>query len=132
MIFKWSEYIELSEQLINNGESSDIKSAYYRTSISRSYYGVYCIAKDKVEEYLGDKVPKGDSHTFVHDKFNYSSGRIAKKIGLDLQRLHIERKKADYDASEIFEKEQAKTILKQAKSLLKLYNDPNLKIDSRH
>ncbi|MBF0464409.1 MAG: hypothetical protein HQK88_08440 [Nitrospirae bacterium] len=99
MIFKWSEYIELSEQLINNGESSDIKSAYYRTSISRSYYGVYCIAADKVKDYRGSDIPKGDSHTYIKDIFSNSSGRIAKIIGEELKWLRSERVKADYNAS---------------------------------
>jgi len=40
MSFDWIEYIYLAEKLLDKPEESSL-----RTSISRSYYGIFCIAR---------------------------------------------------------------------------------------
>jgi uncharacterized protein (UPF0332 family) len=68
MDFEWTQYIDLAEQLIEYANNSVLKSAYYRSSVSRSYYGVFCIARDKIKE-EGFDIRQHDSHNFVIGKF---------------------------------------------------------------
>ena len=131
MAFEWSQFVELAEKLIGYGEGTGLESAYYRSAVSRSYYGVFCIARDKVEEILGYSVPPRDSHRFVIYKFTYSSTNITRKIGKDLDSLHKKRQKADYTNPEDIDITQAQKALEIAKRTLKNYEDTNLKIDAR-
>lgn len=131
MAFVWAQYIKIAEELIAQGDSSLIESAYFRSSVSRAYYGAYCTARDIVEQTLGFSVPKGDSHTFVINKFKYSSGRVTRKVGEDLNRLHEKRRKVDYEASADIDSTYAKTALEQAQGIFKLFSDPNVKIDAK-
>lgn len=129
MPFDWAEYIKIAEDLIVQGDSSPIESAYFRSSVSRAYYGAYCTARDIVEQKLDYTVPKGDSHKFVINKFMNSSGRVTKKVGEDLNRLHGKRRKVDYEASADINREFAKTALQQAQNIFKLFSDSSVKID---
>jgi hypothetical protein len=57
MSFKWSQYVDLAEKLIEYAKNdSTLELAYYRSAISRSYYGVLCIAIEKVQKAGYDQV----------------------------------------------------------------------------
>lgn len=45
MSFDWEDYIRLSEELIK--KTGALEEANFRSSISRGYYGVFCIARNK-------------------------------------------------------------------------------------
>ena len=96
MSFKWETYLQLADNLINEHKNTDIPEAYLRSAVSRSYYGVFCIAK-KFLERKGERIPFRDSHSFVINKFKKSNRRSEKKIGGYLNRLKEIRKYADYD-----------------------------------
>jgi hypothetical protein len=42
MNFNWIRYIYLATELLKGSDES-----YYRSAISRAYYGVFCIARDR-------------------------------------------------------------------------------------
>ena len=74
MSFSWKIYIRLAEELIDNSENSDIKEAYLRSSLSRSYYGVFgnayhfLIHNQKVDK----KELEKDTHRKVINGFKYN------------------------------------------------------------
>ncbi len=126
MSFDWSEYVELAEKLIEQDKDKKIESAYYRSSVSRSYYGAYCLARDLLIN-KGFYISRTDAHKTVREAFQQDSRSVTKKVGEDLKRLWGERKNADYDAPESFDKVRAEKALKLAKKLLELYSDHNVK-----
>ncbi|MCI0602501.1 hypothetical protein L0156_05760 [bacterium] len=98
MSFPWKSYIDLAGELLNTANISAIQEAYLRSAISRSYYGVFGIARN----YLirnGVRIPFVDTHKFVSTQYQKSSVRTRKEIGEKLKRLWRERKTADYDES---------------------------------
>lgn len=108
MNFDWKLYIQLSEELINSQKNLFLQEAYYRSAISRSYYGVYCIARNFLA-IKGINIPKVDTHRFVRDEYMKSPNKTERKIGNALQNLLIERKDADYENNAIIDKKRAET-----------------------
>ncbi|GMT47865.1 MAG: hypothetical protein IEMM0007_1431 [bacterium] len=126
MSFDWSEYVELAEKLIEQEKDKKIEAAYYRSSVSRSYYGAYCLARDLLRG-NGFDIPRTEAHKAVREAFQQDGRSVNRKVGEDLKRLWGERKNADYDAPQPFDKVRAEKALKLAKKLLELYSDHNVK-----
>ena len=122
MSFDWKLYVELSEELIKHQQTPLLQEAYLRSAISRSYYGVFCIARNLL---IPKTVffPKEDIHKFVREQFNLAVSRKEKQIGTKLLRLWTERKAADYDEDEMFNDERAKTSYKMAVDTLNLLQE---------
>lgn len=122
MSFDWTLYVELSDELINHQKTPSLKDAYLRSAISRSYYGVFCIARSL----LIDKTvyfSREEPHKEVREHYNNAATRKEKQIGTKLSRLWTERKSADYDADESFDNERAKTAHKMAVDTLNLLRE---------
>lgn len=117
MTFAWELYIQLADELISHQRTSGLHEAYLRTAISRSYYGVFCIARNFL---VSRKVaiPKVDTHKFVRDKYWTSPNRLEKKVGKGLRDLWIERKDADYDEGATVDINRARTAHEMAKRVL--------------
>jgi len=97
MTFDWRLYLQLADELINYQRTASLQEAYYRSAVSRSYYGVFCIARNFLISSKGITIPKTDTHKFVREEYKESTNREEKKIGKDLGRLWKERKAADYE-----------------------------------
>ena len=95
MSFDWKTFIKLAEYLIQDN-NPDMDEAWIRTSISRSYYGIYGIASELIRS-KGIEIPPRDPHKFVREKYTTSSDDTLKKIGNRLGSLWWYRKKADYE-----------------------------------
>ncbi|MEK7275275.1 MAG: HEPN domain-containing protein [Candidatus Desantisbacteria bacterium] len=111
MSFDWRKYIKLSEELISKKEEACLRSA-----VSRSYYGVFCIARNKLG-YQGDTSSK--VHSRVIDTYKNSKNIIQGKIGKNIDELRRARNSADYDDSIEIEKNMAEKMLLLAKQVLK-------------
>ncbi|MDI6781099.1 MAG: HEPN domain-containing protein [bacterium] len=111
MSFDWREYIKLSEELILRKEEACLRSA-----VSRSYYGVFCIARNKLRyrSYSGS-----DVHRKVIETYENSRDIIQKKIGKNLNELRKARNNADYDNSIEIKKDEAERMLVLSKQVLK-------------
>lgn len=96
MSFDWRLYLQLADELITYQRTANLQEAYYRSAISRSYYGVFCIARNFLVS-KGVIIPRKRTHTFVREKYQYSQNRVEKKIGDNLGRLWRRRKEADYE-----------------------------------
>ena len=89
MTFRWREYVTLAEDL---KERTD--EAALRSSISRAYYGAFCISRN----YLGlSHYKRGDVHQKVIDELNGSDDEEIFIAGQSLDILRKERNLADYD-----------------------------------
>jgi len=117
MNFDWTLYLQLADELIGHQRTPGLLEAYLRTAVSRSYYGVFCIARDFLVS-RGEAVPKADTHKFVRDEYWKSPNRAEKKIGKDLLYLWIERKDADYEDGATIDINRARTAYEMAKRIL--------------
>lgn len=129
MSFDWKLYVDLSDELITHQRTPSLKEAYLRSAISRSYYGVFCIARALL---ISRTVffPRENIHKFVREEFNRAQSNREKQIGTKLLRLWTERKAADYEQEGSFNNERAKTAYKIAVdtlNLLEQLSNPNKK-----
>lgn len=122
MSFDWKLYVDLSAELINHQRTPLLKDAYLRSAVSRSYYGVFCIARALL---INRTVyfPREDIHKFVREEFNRAHSNREKQIGTKLLRLWTERKAADYEEDEAFNDERAKTAYRLAVDTVKLLEE---------
>lgn len=97
MSFDWSEYIDLSFHCLDSIRI-DLEEAYYRASISRAYYGVFCLSRDKAGLKTYKRMTKTDPgvHQKVIKQYKASADQKDKSIGLALDRLRKMRNRADY------------------------------------
>ena len=95
MSFDWRLYIKLADELINLQRDKSLAESYWRSAISRAYYGVFCLSRNFLR-LGGITVPKRDIHRFVIDKYKESFNQNKKKIGIELDRLKKDRIDADY------------------------------------
>lgn len=97
MSFDWSEYLYLAQELTVQTTSASGQEARLRSAISRAYYATFCKARNHLRDREQRGLPGGGQiHWYVINQFKYSSGKEHKKIGHILDRLRIDRNKADY------------------------------------
>lgn len=121
MTFDWRLYIDLADELTNHPRTSSFQDAYYRTAISRSYYGVYHFAK-KILTDKGCSMPSKSQHQYVRETLSGSSVRTERRIGVHLGRLWKDRVDADYNEVAPINKNRAITTYLIAKNTLDLIN----------
>ena len=92
MPFDWNDYYTLAEDLRTSTYESCRRSA-----ISRVYYSVYCQARNRLVE-LGVEIPViYSAHRWVWNYYKRTNGRTSSGIGDNGDRLHFNRKRADYN-----------------------------------
>ena len=94
--FDWSEYLDLAKELAPRPISAATQEAKLRCAISRAYYANYCKARNHLRDKEGQTVPAQDAHRYVIDIFLNSAERKRRDMGKDLNRLRVDRIKADY------------------------------------
>ena len=87
MTFDWVNYIKLSQELVKKK-----KESYLRSSISRAYYGVFCLARNKI----GYNHNTFNVHSRVINSYKEDNNMDYKKIGKNLDELKRARIKSDY------------------------------------
>ena len=101
MSFDWSQYFTLAKELATGQQTSPLHEAKLRSACSRAYYAAFCLARNLLAN--KDRVPlppdRSAHHKFVPDRFRSSPDALRQKIGLGLNRLRVDRNKADYDDS---------------------------------
>ncbi len=114
MSFSGKMYVKLADELIACSKKPSLEEAYFRSSVSRSYYGVFLAARTLMES-RGTSTPKsGQAHTFVRNYYLNSNNRIERKIGNTLKNLWRERKNADYETSHTFDEVRAADAYEEA------------------
>lgn len=98
MSFDWAQYLNLAKDLIRDKDKLSSEEACLRAAISRSYYSAYCTARNRARDLESLMLSKtGEDHRKVVEHYIRSSEYKKKKIGSDLDRLRIDRAKADYN-----------------------------------
>lgn len=110
MSFDWRDYVLLSEELAKRSEESCLRS-----SISRAYYGVFCIARNKrsYQKYKGV-----DVHGKVIAEYKSSKDKALRKVGWSLDELRKARNDADYNEHKIFKKDFVERMVILANQVL--------------
>lgn len=123
MSFRAKMYVQLAGELIACSKNPSFEEAYLRSSVSRSYYGVFLVARSLAERNRGSSIPNRGTHTIVREHYLLSSDRTDQKIGRALTNLMLERKQADYESGDAFDEARASTAHAQAtKTLNRLIN----------
>jgi len=100
MSFNWSEYLNLAQELVGQTGTPAGQEARQRSALSRAYYAAFCQARNHLRDKEGHSLPGGGQvHVYVRDQFRNSSDPMRNQIGQNLNRLRIDRNKADYDDS---------------------------------
>jgi len=99
MSFNWTEYHSLAQELAGQPVSPRPaeQEARLRAAISRAYYAVFCTARNHLRDKEGCTIPRKGVHKYVHEQFKIGPDQLRQQIGHALNRLHIDRCKADYD-----------------------------------
>jgi len=113
MSFNWHDYVLLAEELLNSKEES-----YLRSSISRSYFGAFCVARNKkgYQDYSGKS--RENIHWKVIKEYRDSKTLQEQNIGRILDKLRRSRNEADYDEKKIIKRELAERMVIMAKNIL--------------
>jgi uncharacterized protein (UPF0332 family) len=99
MTFRWADYLKVAQFLFDTAsEKNDIEEGMLRASISRAYYAALCPARDRAMVKKGlDNVPQGaDTHAWIINHFDPTSGGESEEICAALERLRDRRRQADY------------------------------------
>lgn len=104
------------------------QEAHFRTSIGRSYYGIYLYFRDHLNSHEVRKIkyPGQQVHLFVRDVLQNSNSTEGSKLGETLGDLSQLRKDADYDLTKPFTFEDSEMALCMAQDAISDYD----KIDS--
>jgi uncharacterized protein (UPF0332 family) len=114
MGFDWGLYVQLAKELLNEQRKlQSTKEEYLRTVVSRSYYGIFCIARNHLIS-KGLSIPKVDSHNFVRNEYIHSPNPLEYQIGNNLRRLWRRRIDADYQDNAVFNITEASTAYQMA------------------
>jgi uncharacterized protein (UPF0332 family) len=97
MSFDWSKFLELAKYLANNSENLSNEEACFRSAVSRAYYAAFCITRKYIQKTDGKEIRGGDAHKKVREHLQKSGNKIKKKVANQLEAIHFNRKKADYD-----------------------------------
>lgn len=113
MSFDWRDYLKLSEELVKRTEES-----CWRSSISRSYFGVWCIARNK-KGYKNYKTRgKENIHWIVINAYKRAQNKSLRKVGWSLDELRKARNDADYNEDEFINENFAERMLILAEQVL--------------
>lgn len=128
MSFCWKDYIDLSNTLIGSSKNNTLEKAYLRTSVSRAYYGVFCIARNYLRDVKNIQIRSQNTHEFVINKFKFSTNLMEYYIGNYLISLRDERNKADYEDSYQIDTDKANSMLISANQALHFFHALGLNV----
>jgi len=90
--FSWEDYLTLATELSGRSEVHCL-----RTAISRTYYYVFHLARQRVED-NNFYIAKGEnSHRQVWEKFEHDPDLRCQKLYSIAKKIQDKRKQADYD-----------------------------------
>lgn len=95
MSFDWSGYLALAKEMMVKANEFADQEAVYRCVVSRAYYGVYCLARNRIRDI--DKAEfYGNDHKALQRYLIEHPRKNLRKLGNQLRDLHQHRIKADY------------------------------------
>jgi len=123
MSFDWSEYLNLAKELAKQSSSPASEEAKLRSAISRAYYAAFCKARNYLRDVKGIQMTgSAQDHQIVAKLFKACSDRNWNKVGVNLERLRIDRNKVDYDDSISGLQSMSKVDLALAQQIIAILN----------
>ena len=122
MSFDWHKYVVLASELLEANKTKDMEEAYFRSSISRSYYGVFCLARNKKGLQTHEE---GNVHRKVIDEYKTSNNKNEKKVGHNLDELRRLRNRADYNEGHKVDKDIADRAIGIAEAVISQIDQPS-------
>jgi hypothetical protein len=96
--FDWREYVSLAHQLAQKVAPSTSDEACLRAAISRGYYGSHCSARALlVARREATLKGTGEDHFIVIRAFKRHRSDKRRRLGVQLERLYLDRCLADYE-----------------------------------
>ncbi len=96
-MFEWHEYLEFADALYNGEQGAFGQELRHRNSVSRAYYGAYCMARNFCHR---KKIfyPKGavEDHGDLIDTCKKHANYDLKEVGKSLEWLRWRRNDCDY------------------------------------
>jgi uncharacterized protein (UPF0332 family) len=96
MPFEWISFLKVAERLIAV-PAAGVEEAYFRSAVSRIYYGLFGTVRQVLEK-KGHRFGPINIHSQVIKFLRRSRNHLERRIGAELDRLRLERVKADYQA----------------------------------
>ena len=116
MSFDWSDYLDLAQDLFTQSANSPYTDAGLRSAISRAYYAAYHKARSRLYDKWGIAVPTDASaHSAVRKEFRQKNHKL---IATTLDRMRIDRNKADYNDAVLNLTTTAKENLRRANQII--------------
>ena len=98
MSFAWLDSLVLAEALLQARTTVAPEEACCRAAVSRAYYAVYGVARNRARDQDGLQLPAtGDAHQRVITHYRQGPSPLHRAIGDTLRRLRRVRNRADYD-----------------------------------
>ena len=123
--FNWNRYIDFADELLKSMAEDEDDELKDRCGISRAYYGAFHRAKSYLDKIgITIDINGSDSHNKVIEEYKKigKNNKLWARIGLDLERLKIQRKKADYKDKYFIDSEKSHSLKKQLQTaVLKAY-----------
>lgn len=98
MSFSWEDFAVLAGELLEASDRSQVPQAAIRTSLGRSYYALFGVARDLLRE-RGCSIRRESEHAGVRRALSESSDEIERHVGAALVELFRWRATADYNAA---------------------------------
>ena len=98
MTFDWADFLKLAEGLLRDPNSLGPAEASLRSAISRAYYAAFHAAL-RLECAKGGYASGGygTDHVTLPRHLQASTDVARRQVGVDLDRLRLNRRQADYD-----------------------------------
>lgn len=122
MSVSFEDFLESASVLLQNKESKEID---FRNLISRSYYALFHLSQEKVNELNlpisieNDEYNKLGSHEQIFIKFQKHDNKYLRLLGEQMNRYKKARRKADYDIHEHIVRSEAFQHFHAVKDLIK-------------
>jgi uncharacterized protein (UPF0332 family) len=117
--FPWSEFSRLASWLVDEGSRCPSEEAAHRSAISRAYYAAFRTALDWGERRkLLKPTGTGADHEAVIGTLRRQVSPVAKRTGVQLDRLRRQRARADYEAVFLNVAREARAAVAEADSVL--------------
>jgi uncharacterized protein (UPF0332 family) len=118
MSFDWSQYLNIALELLDREDVPASPEAKKRAAISRAYYAALQKARVQLQQKdLDPHIPNDRGlHDYVIQAFQRHPDTLRKEIGLALEKLRVQRGRADY-------RDKYPDLDKQVELCLKFAND---------
>ncbi len=119
--FKWSHFLNFSEEIFCFQCNSENEEAKYRTIVSRAYYAAFHSSSIYLLENYGIETNvkgEGSHDRVIRELMKLNVDPIAKKAAEKLKLLKNSRKYADYNIDEKRNKLHAETAIMQSKEII--------------